>query len=817
MAELEIIDLVEPTPEEIIITDNPDGGATVEFGVAEISTESMEFSGNLAEYIPDKILAEISSELTAQFENDQLSRAEWEDSYVEGLEMLGLNYESRSEPWDGASGVHHPLLAEAVVRFQSDAISAMFPAQGPVKTKIMGDKTPERVEQARRVEEYMNWQLTEQMSEFRSEQERMLFALPLSGSGFKKVYYDAGDMRPKSMFVDAADFVVHDGTEDLKSCERAAYIMRRSKNWVRKMQVSGFYRDVDLGEPEPFTSKVRDKMDELRGIKTLGINDNLYTLIEFQVDYDIPGFEDTDEMGEPTGIARPYVITLDHASGKILGIRRNWREGDPSYARKEYYIHYQYLPGFGFYAFGLLHLIGGLLKSTTSILRQLIDAGTLANLPGGLKTRGLRIKGDDTPIAPGEFRDVDVASGTLRENITFLPTKEPSNVLYQLLGNLIDAGQRFASATDLKIADMGSKEAPVGTTLALIERSMKVMSAIQARLHAAQHQEFKLIAEINYEYGPSVYPYEVEGREMMREDFAPDIDVIPQSDPNAATMSQRVVQHQAALQLQATAPDIYNKPALHRRMLEVLGIDDPEEIVPLEEEVEPADPVTENMAIMMGKPVKAFEFQDHQSHIQVHMAAVEDPKIRSLVGQSPLAGEIQGAMAAHVAEHVAFQYRREIEKQMGVPLPPHGKPLPEDVENRIAQLTAAASDKLLRTNQAEEQQKKAEQLQQDPMYQLQKQKADTESFKAQKTAELRNKELDIRQAESREKLQLESVKLGVDIAENTAEQDYNDNTLTVQQQIEGAKIGVDIMKNLQRSEDLKRQIEAQNKNNEREE
>ena len=647
---------------------------------------------NLAEVVDEGELNLIASELVGMFKSDKESRADWERAYVDGLDLLGLKHEDRTTPWDGACGVYHPLLSESVIKFQSQSIQELFPASGPVKTSVVGKMTDEKEKQAHRVQDYLNYLLTEKMTEYRSETEKMLFSLPLAGSAFRKVYYDPSMGRPCSMFVPAEDFVVSYGASDLTTCERATHIMKRTTNEIRKLQVSGFYRDIELGAPSPDVDRIEEKYNRLTGDNNSYELDSRHTILEMQVNLDLAGFED-EENGEQTGIALPYVVSIDAGSREILSIRRNWYEGDDLKTKREHFVHYQYIPGLGFYGFGLIHMIGGLAKSATSLLRQLVDAGTLSNLPGGLKARGLRIKGDDTPIMPGEFRDVDVPGGSIRDNISFMPYKEPSNVLYQLMGDIVEEGRRFASAADVKAADMNA-EAPVGTTLAILERSMKVMSAIQARLHASMRVELRILSNLVRDFGPEQYPYLEGDKDLVSQDFDERVDIIPVSDPNAGTMAQRIMQYQAALQLAAQAPEMYDMPLLHRQMLDVLGIQDADQIVPTEKDMKPTDPVSENMDIINGKPLKAFIYQDHEAHIQTHMSMMQNPQVMQIMSKSPNAKKAQAELAAHVQEHLAFQYRTEIEKQLGVELPTPNEPLPEDIEYRISRLVARLRHRL---------------------------------------------------------------------------------------------------------------------------
>jgi hypothetical protein len=690
------------------------------------------------------------------------------------------------------------MLSEAVIRFQAQTIQEIYPARGPVKTSIVGKIDEEKTKQAHRVENYLNYLITQRMTEYRTETEKLLFSLPIAGSAFRKVYYDPSLGRPCAMFVPAEDFVVSYGASDLSTCQRATHIMKRTSNDIRKLQVAGFYMNVDLPPPSPDISEIQQKYNRLTGDSENYEFDNRHTLLEMHVDLDLPGFEDTDK-GEPTGIALPYVVTIDKSSRTILSVRRNWYEDDPKKLRREHYVHYQYLPGLGFYGFGLVHMIGGLSKSATSLLRQLVDAGTLANLPGGLKSRGLRIKGDDTPIMPGEFRDVDVPGGAIRDNITFLPYKEPSNVLYQLLGDIVQEGRRFASAADVKASDING-EAPVGTTLAILEREMKVMSAVQSRVHASVSKELKILSELVKDYGPDVYPYDKDSDPVVKEDFDDRVDIIPVSDPNAGTMAQRIMQYQAALQLAAQAPQMYDMPLLHRQMLDVLGIQDADKIVPTENDIKPTDPVTENMNIINGEPVKAFIYQDHEAHIKVHMSAMQNPELMSLVEQAPNAQAMQAAMSAHIAEHVAFEYRAKIERELGIELPPPSEPLPEDIELRISRLVAPAAAQLTGKAQQMAQAEKNAEQQQDPIVQMQQRelaireqaamaKAQTEMAKIQADLEkTRGKTMvDLQRMEQQERI--ESARL----ASKMQLQDKKDES---QQEIEGFKAGFNLVRDL---------------------
>ena len=690
--------------------------------ILEIEAQEVEddFNANLAEDMDDGELTELCGDLLGEFEEDLSSRKDWMQTYVDGLELLGLKIEDRTEPWPGACGVYHPLLSEALVKFQAETIMETFPAAGPVKTQIIGKETPAKREAAVRVKDDMNYQLTEVMVEYRPEHERMLWGLGLAGNAFKKVYFDPSLDRQVSLFVPAEDVVVPYGASNIQTAERVTHVMRKTENELRKLQVAGFYRDVELGDPVDSFDEVEKKIAEKMGFRAS--SDDRYKILEMHVDMDLPGYEDKDEDGEPTGIALPYVVTIEKGTQNVLAIRRNWNPDDENKQKRNHFVHYSYIPGFGFYAFGLIHLIGAFAKSGTSIIRQLVDAGTLSNLPGGFKTKGLRVKGDDTPISPAEFRDVDVASGTIKDNIMTLPYKEPSQVLYTLLGTIVEEGRRFASAADLKVSDM-SAQSPVGTTLAILERTLKVMSAVQARIHYSMKQEFKLLKNIIRDYTPEDYSYEpVEGPPRAKQSDYDDVDVIPVSDPNAATMSQKVVQYQAALQLAQSAPQLYDLPYLHRQMLEVLGIKNIQKLIPMKDDMKPRDPISENMDALKGKPVKAFSYQDHQAHITTHMTFMQDPMTAQMIGQNPMAQQVMGALQAHIAEHYGYMYRNQIEQQVGAPIPTfddEDAEIPEDMEAALSRLVAQASQQLLLQNQTAAAQQQAQQQAQDPILQLQ--------------------------------------------------------------------------------------------------
>ena len=684
-----------------------------------------EFNDNLAEYVDEETLQSIAEDLISDYDEDVASRKDWMQTYVDGLELLGMKIEERTEPWEGACGVFHPMLSEALVKFQSETMMATFPAAGPVKTQIIGKETPAKKESAQRVADDMNYQLTDVMKEYRPEHERMLWGLGLAGNAFKKVYFDPGLDRQVSFFVPAEDIVVPYGASNLESSPRVTHVMRKTENELRKLQVAGFYRDIDLGTPDNVLDEVEKKIAEKMGFRAT--SDNRFKLLEMNVDLDLKGYEHKDKKGEKTGIALPYVITLEKGTSNVLAIRRNWEPDDETYAKRQHFVHYGYVPGFGFYCFGLIHLIGAFAKSGTSLIRQLVDAGTLSNLPGGFKTRGMRVKGDDTPIAPGEWRDADVASGTLKDNLLPLPYKEPSQTLMALLGQIVEEGRRFANTADLTLSDM-SAQAPVGTTLAILERTLKNMSAIQARVHYSMKQELGLLKHIIAEYTPEDYDYQPsEGSRKAKKSDYDDVDVIPVSDPNASTMAQKIVQYQAVIQLAQGAPQLYNLPLLHRQMLEVLGVKDYAKLVPMDDDQRPTDPVTENQNVLKGKPVKAFLTQDHQAHIVVHMAAMQDPKIQSLLQNNPMAPQLQQAMMAHINEPLGFEYRTQIEQTLGMPLPPQTDESGEevqmspDVEARLAPMLAQAAQQLLQKNQQQAQQAQQQQQAQDPIVQMQMQ------------------------------------------------------------------------------------------------
>jgi hypothetical protein len=792
----EMVEDMEPAIE--IEIEDPES-VSIKAGGLEIVLEKEdmddEFNENLAENLEDDVLTELAGDLLGEFQSDIDSRKDWVQTYVDGLELLGLKIEERTEPWPGACGVYHPLLSEAIVKFQSETIMETFPAAGPVKTSILGQETREKVEAAQRVKEDMNYQLTEVMVEYRPEHERMLWGLGLSGNAFKKVYFDPNLGRQVSLFVPAEDIVVPYGASSLETSERVTHVMRKTKNELRKLQVMGFYKDVELDDPTDTLDEIEKKIAEQMGFKAS--QDDRYKLLEMHVYLDLPGYEDKDEKGKETGIALPYVVTIEKGTETVLAIRRNYHADDPNKQKRDHFVHYGYVPGFGFYCFGLIHLIGAFAKSGTSILRQLVDAGVLSNLPGGFKTKGLRVKGDDTPIAPAEFRDVDVASGTIKDNIMTLPYKEPSQVLYTLLGTIVDEGRRFASAADLKVSDMSS-QSPVGTTLAILERTLKVMSAVQARVHYAMKQEFKLLKNIIRDYTPEDYEYDpVEGPPRAKRSDYDMVEVLPVSDPNSATMSQKVVQYQAALQLAQSAPQLYDLPLLHRQMLEVLGIRNASKLVPIEDDLKPTDPVSENMDALNEKPLKAFIYQDHAAHITVHMTMLQDPVTMQILQQNPKAQSISAAFMAHIMEHFAFQYRKNIEDKLGVPYPDPNEEMSEDMEVEISRLAAAGAQKLLQANQAMMAQQQAQQAAQDPIVQMQQQELQLKAAEVQRKAakdqmdaQLRMQQQQIEQQRIATQTEVEGAKLGAQIAKDKTQKEFDEATRAVDMQIKGVELGL---------------------------
>jgi len=805
--------VVEEEPIEIEI-ENPESvsigidGLEIEIEPAPPSAD--DFDANLAEYMAQGELTEIAGDLLGDFDDDISSRKDWIQTYVDGLELLGMKIEERTEPWEGACGVYHPLLSEALVKFQVETIMETFPAAGPVKTVIIGKETPEIKDAAQRVQDDMNHQLTDVMQEYRPEHERMIWGLGLAGNAFKKVYYDPHLERQVSMFIPAEDIVVPYGASNLQSSPRVTHVMRKTENELKRLQFAGFYRDVDLESPSGALDEVEKKIAEKMGFRAS--SDDRYKLLEMHVDLDLPGYEDKDEDGKPTGIALPYVVTIEKGTQTILSIRRNWRPEDETKQKRQHFVHYGYVPGFGFYCFGLIHLVGAFAKSGTSLIRQLVDAGTLSNLPGGFKTRGLRVKGDDTPISPGEFRDVDVPSGAIKDNLMTLPYKEPSQVLYSLLGTIVEEGRRFASAGDMKVSDM-SAQAPVGTTLAILERTLKVMSAVQSRIHYSMKQELRLLKEIIRDYTPDEYAYEPEeGTPRAKKTDYDRVDVIPVSDPNAATMAQKIVQYQAVLQLAQGAPQIYNLPQLHRQMLDVLGIRNAQKLIPLQEDHKPRDPISENMDALIGKPLKAFAYQDQDAHLLAHNSFLQDPTTQQLIGQNPMGQQIVAALQAHIAEHFGFKYRQQIEQQVGAPIPylkDEDDTLPEEYEIQLSRLVAQASQQLLLQNQTAAAQAQVQQQMQDPIIQMQMQELDLKGKEIERKAskdlldaELRKEQLDIERDRVMIQAELEGTKLGAKLAKEKEDAEVNDIK-------EGLKMGYEMANKKELAEVQKAQVLAQ--------
>ena len=771
----------DDTPAIEIEIENPDD-VTVSIGGLEIdlmpdseTPGDIPFGANLADFMDESELDKLASEIVGLVEADISSRKDWVETYVKGLEVLGMRYEERTEPWDGACGVFSTLLTEAAVRFQSETIIETFPASGPVKTEIVGAIDKLKEEAAERVRDDMNWRLTEQMPEYRTEHERMLFNLGLAGCAFKKVYFDTAKNRQVAMFIPAEDVILPWGCSGIRDAERATHVLRKSENDLKRLQVAGFYRDVELGEPVTFFSDIEKKKAEDQGYTLT--EDNRYQLFETQIEYDLPGFENED------GLAMPYIVTIDRGTNKVLAIYRNWEEDDRTCCKRDHFVQYDYITGFGAYGIGYIHLIGGYARAGTSIIRQLVDAGTLSNLPGGLKSRGLRIKGDDTPIAPGEFRDVDVPSGSVRDNIMPLPYKEPSQVLAGLLEKITGEARRLGSIADMNISDM-SANAPVGTTLALLERQLKTMSAVQARVHYSMKQEFKLLKNIIRDHAPDTYDFQpVSGsKNAIKRDYDM-VDVIPVSDPNSSTMAQRIMQYQAVIQLSQSAPQIYDLPQLHRQMIEVLGVKNADKLVPIEDDMKPRDPVAENMDILNMKPVKAFPYQDHAAHIQVHMSAMQDPELMKLMGQNPQAQAMMAAAMAHIAEHTGYAYRQKIEQQMGITLPPEGEELPPQVELALSSMMAQAAQQVLAESQAKASQEQAQQQAQDPVVQMQQQELQLKA----KELELKEKKIAADAAAKADELALKEKQLQIDAA-------YKTDMLEAQQEREGMRMGIDIAK-----------------------
>ena len=772
---------------EVEIEELEDGGVEISFGPSDDDDEEGEFGENLAELLDEGVLQDLSGDLVELIETDIGSRKEWADTFVKGMDVLGFKYEERTEPWEDACGVYSTVLAEAAIRFQAETMSETFPAAGPVKTKILGKVTKEKEDAAERVRTDMNYQLTDRMVEYRPEHERMLYSLGLAGSAFKKVYFDPSMGRQVSIYVPAEDVIVPYGASNIEQAERVTHVMRKTENEMKRLMAQGFYRDVELGEPESFPSDIEKKKAEDGGYSLT--NDERYTVFEVHADLCIDGVDDDEDE-----LAKPYVVTIERGTGEVLAIRRNWDEEDPLTLKRDHFVHYVYVPGFGFYGLGLIHIIGGYARAGTALIRQLVDAGTLSNLPGGLKSRGLRVKGDETPIAPGEFRDVDVPSGNIKDNIMTLPYKEPSQTLLALLQRITEEGRRLGAISDMNVSDM-SANAPVGTTLALLERQLKPMAAVQSRVHYAMKLEFKLLKGIIAEYAPEDYQYEPESglARARKEDYAL-VDVIPVSDPNSSTMAQRVVQYQAVFQMAQSAPQIYDLPYLHRQMIEVLGVKNADKMVPMSEDQKPRDPVSENMSILIGKPVKAFIYQDHEAHIATHQSFIQDPMIAQTIGQNPQAQGMMAAMQAHIAEHLGFNYRKQIEERLGAPLPAPDEQMPEDMEIQLARLVADAGKQLTQAHQQQAAQEQAQQQAQDPMFQLQQAEVQVKQAEVQRKQQKDQTDAQIAGA----KLQLEQQRVQIEAQKEGArlqsQEKQNSARLNTQERQQQAKLKLDALK-----------------------
>lgn len=728
-SELEI-EIVNP---EMVTLDDGSVEITIVPDAMDTDIANAPFDANLAEYMDDGQLTELSADLVAAVDDDIGSRRDWAETFVKGLEVLGFSYEDRTEPWENACGVYSTVLAEAAIRFQAEAMSETFPAAGPVKTKILGEISREKEDAALRVKTDMNYELTDVMVEYRPEHERMLYSLGLAGSAFKKVYYDPNIGRQIAIYIPAEDMVVPYGASTLEAAERVTHIMRKTKNEMVKLQAAGFYRNVTLGDPVAFSTDIEEAKAEQAGMSVT--SDDRYAVYEIHADLvldEVDGevVDDEDDLQ----VAKPYVVTIEKGTGTVLAVRRNWNPDDSLTLKRQHFVHYVYVPGFGFYGLGLIHIIGGYARAGTSLIRQLVDAGTLSNLPGGLKSRGMRVTTGDTPIGPGEFRDVDVPSGSIRDNILPLPYKEPSQTLLALLDKITEEGRRLGAISDMNISDM-SANAPVGTTLALLERTLKPMAAVQSRVHYAMKQEFKLLRAIMAEYAPLEYGYEPDrGTPRARQADYATVEVIPVSDPNSSTMAQRVVQYQTVLQMAQATPQIYDLPQLHRQMIEVLGIKNADKLVPTDDDMKPIDPVSENMNALVGSPMKAFMFQDHQAHITTHQAFMQDPMIAQTIGQNPMANQIMGELQAHIAEHTAFLYRQQIEQKIGAPLPAIDEELPKELENQIAQLQSKAAIQLTQTHEQQAAQQQAQQQAQDPVIQMRQEELRLEAGELQRKA-----------------------------------------------------------------------------------
>src|SRR6056300_1624780 len=791
--EIEIVD-----PESVTLSD---GSMEITLIPDADEADLMSFDANLAEALDDSQLEEVSGDLCDAVEGDMAARRDWADSYVKGLDVLGMKYEERTEPWENSCGVYSNILAEAAIRFQAEAMSETFPAAGPVKTKILGEATKDKEDAALRVKTDMNYELTEVMVEYRPEHERMLYSLGLAGSAFKKVYFDPNMGRQTALYIPAEDVIVPYGASHIETAERVTHVMRKTKNELKKLQAMGFYKEVDLGDPQPFHTDIEKRKAEEGGYSLT--DDDRYAVYEIHADLIIDGVDEDDDE-----IAKPYVVTIERGTGSVLAIRRNWNEEDPLMLKRQHFVHYVYVPGFGFYGLGLIHIIGGYARAGTSLIRQLVDAGTLSNLPGGLKSRGLRIKGDDSPIEPGEWKDVDVPSGSIRDNIMPLPYKEPSQTLLALLNQITTEGRRLGAISDMNISDM-SANAPVGTTLALLERTLKPMAAVQARVHYAMKQEFKMLKALMAEYAPTEYDYiPMRGEVSARVADYMMVDVIPVSDPNSSTMAQRVVQYQAVLQMAQSAPQIYDLPQLHRQMIEVLGVKNADKLVPTQDDLKPTDPVSENMNALNGKPMKAFIYQDHQAHIATHQSFMQDPQIAAMIGQTPVAQRIMASLQAHIAEHMAFEYRKQIEERLGAPLPTPNEELPEEIEVLLAQTMAQAGTQLTQQKQAQAAQQAAQQAQQDPIVQMQQKELQLKEAEVQRKAQKDQAEIQLRMAEQ-ERI---SQKDALDSAIDTKKLGLDEKELELEAQKEGLKLAKSTTESQDKlSLDLLRLIEQQNK------
>ena len=791
--EIEIVD-----PESVTLSD---GSMEITLVPDANEVDTMEFDANLAEALDDDELQGLAQDLIGLIDADVDSRKDWADTFVKGLDVLGFKYEERTEPWEGACGVYSTVLAEAAIRFQAETMSETFPAAGPVRVKVLGEESPEKAEAAERVKADMNYELTERMVEYRPEHERLLYSLGLAGSAFKKVYFDPSMGRQVAIYIPAEDVIVPYGASHIETAERVTHVMRKTKNELKKLQAMGFYREVELGDPQPFHTDIEERKAEEGGYSIT--DDDRYAVYEVHADLIIEGIDDEDEE-----LAKPYVVTIERGTGDVLAIRRNWSEDDPLMLKRQHFVHYVYVPGFGFYGLGLIHIIGGYAKAGTSLIRQLVDAGTLSNLPGGLKSRGLRIKGDDSPIEPGEWKDVDVPSGSIRDNIMPLPYKEPSQTLLALLNQITTEGRRLGAISDMNISDM-SANAPVGTTLALLERTLKPMAAVQARVHYAMKQEFKMLKALMSEYAPTEYDYiPVRGEVSARVADYMMVDVIPVSDPNSSTMAQRVVQYQAVLQMSQSAPQIYDLPQLHRQMIEVLGVKNADKLVPTQDDLKPTDPVSENMDALVGKPIKAFIYQDHQAHIATHQSFMQDPMVAQMIGQNPQGQGIMAAIQAHLAQHLGFQYRAQIEEQLGADLPPPNEELPEEIEVTLAQLMAKAGTQLSQANQQKQAQQQAQQQAQDPVFQLQQKEVAIKEQEVQRKTQKDVAEIQLRMAEQERIAQKDALDSAID----TKKLGLETEELELEAQKEGLKLAKSTTEAQDKlSLDLLRLVEQQNK------